>query len=437
MKKIRVVHYINQFFANIGGEEKADIPPEIIEGPIGPGQAFANVFGEDYEIVATVICGDNYFGENIEKASAIIIEMIKPYQPDLFIAGPAFNAGRYGVACGTICKQVQKELKIPVITGMYEENPGVDMFRKDLYIIKTSISAASMRNAVKDVVELSKKLIGNDEIQSPLEENYHERGIRVNYFNERRGSERAIDVLLDKIAGREFTTEYPMPVFDRVAPVEPIKDLKTAKIAIVTSGGIVPQNNPDRIESSSASKYGIYSIKGMDTMSKDDFMSIHGGYDRAYVNENINLVVPLDVLKEMEKEKIIGEVADFIISTTGTGTSVQNSKRFAEEFTSRLIEEKVDAVILTSTWGTCTRCGATMVKEIERAGIPVVHACTVVPISLTIGANRIVPTIGIPYPFGDPNLGEEKSKKIRRKLVETCLRALQTPIKDQSVFEAN
>lgn len=349
MKKIRVVHYINQFFANIGGEEKADIPPEIIEGPIGPGQAFANVFGEDYEIVATVICGDNYFGENIEKASAIIIEMIKPYQPDLFIAGPAFNAGRYGVACGTICKQVQKELKIPVITGMYEENPGVDMFRKDLYIIKTSISAASMRNAVKDVVELSKKLIGNDEIQSPLEENYHERGIRVNYFNERRGSERAIDVLLDKIAGREFTTEYPMPVFDRVAPVEPIKDLKTAKIAIVTSGGIVPQNNPDRIESSSASKYGIYSIKGMDTMSKDDFMSIHGGYDRAYVNENINLVVPLDVLKEMEKEKIIGEVADFIISTTGTGTSVQNSKRFAEEFTSRLIEEKVDAVILTST----------------------------------------------------------------------------------------
>jgi glycine reductase len=76
-----------------------------------------------------------------------------------------------------------------------------------------------------------------------------------------------------------------------------------------------------------------------------------------------------------------------------------------------------------------------MVKEIERAGIPVVHMCTVVPISLTIGANRIVPAIGIPYPLGDPNLGEEKSKKLRRELVEIALRALQTEVDGQTVFE--
>lgn len=76
-----------------------------------------------------------------------------------------------------------------------------------------------------------------------------------------------------------------------------------------------------------------------------------------------------------------------------------------------------------------------MVKEIERAGIPVVHMCTVVPISLTIGANRIVPAIGIPYPLGDPNLGEVKSKKIRRELVERALRALQTEVDGQTVFE--
>lgn len=76
-----------------------------------------------------------------------------------------------------------------------------------------------------------------------------------------------------------------------------------------------------------------------------------------------------------------------------------------------------------------------MVKEVERAGIPVVHMCTVVPISLTIGANRIIPAIGIPYPLGDPNLGEEKSKKIRRNLVERALKALQTEITEQTVFE--
>ena len=76
-----------------------------------------------------------------------------------------------------------------------------------------------------------------------------------------------------------------------------------------------------------------------------------------------------------------------------------------------------------------------MVKEIERVGIPVVHMCTVVPISLTIGANRIIPAIGIPYPLGDPNLGDEGSKMLRRKLVERALKALQTPVDGQTVFE--
>ncbi len=76
-----------------------------------------------------------------------------------------------------------------------------------------------------------------------------------------------------------------------------------------------------------------------------------------------------------------------------------------------------------------------MVKEIDRVGIPVVHVCTVVPISLTIGANRIVPAIGIPYPLGDPTLGEEESYKIRKRLVNKALDALQVEVEDQTVFE--
>ena len=59
-----------------------------------------------------------------------------------------------------------------------------------------------------------------------------------------------------------------------------------------------------------------------------------------------------------------------------------------------------------------------MVKEIERAGIPVVHMCTVTPISLTVGANRIIPTIAIPHPLGDPSLPHDEEKALRRKLVE-------------------
>jgi len=78
-----------------------------------------------------------------------------------------------------------------------------------------------------------------------------------------------------------------------------------------------------------------------------------------------------------------------------------------------------------------------MVKEIERSGIPVVHVCTVVPISLTVGANRIVPAIAIPHPFGDPALCAEDQLKIRKEIVSTALNALTTEVAEQTVFEVN
>lgn len=76
-----------------------------------------------------------------------------------------------------------------------------------------------------------------------------------------------------------------------------------------------------------------------------------------------------------------------------------------------------------------------MVKEIERAGLPVVHMCTVTPISMTVGANRIVPTIAIPHPLGNPSLTMEEEKDIRRKLVGRALKALTTEVTEQTIFE--
>ena len=76
-----------------------------------------------------------------------------------------------------------------------------------------------------------------------------------------------------------------------------------------------------------------------------------------------------------------------------------------------------------------------MVKEIERHCIPVVHMCTVVPISLTVGANRIVPTVAIPHPLGNPALAPEDEKELRRKLVKKALKALQTEVDGQTVFK--
>lgn len=349
MAKYKIVHYLNQFFGGIGGEDKADYEPEVREEKIGPGLAMAAALGEDYEIVATVICGDNYFGENLDKATDIIVDMVKKYEPDVFVAGPAFNAGRYGVACGTICKAVEERLGVPVLTGMYIENPGADMFKKDIITVSTGNSAATLRKSMPKIVNLIKKMATGEEILGPSIEGYLERGIRVNYFAEERGATRGMKMLIKKMAGEPFETDLPMPKFDRVPPAEPIKDIKTAKIAVVTSGGIVPQGNPDHIESSNATKFGFYTLEGMDRMSPDDYMTIHGGYDRQFVLKDPNLVVPLDVLRKLEKEGEFGSLLNYFGTTTGTGTATGSAAKFGDEIGKKFIEEGVDGVLLVST----------------------------------------------------------------------------------------
>lgn len=349
MSKLRVVHYINQFFAQIGGEEMADYKPEYREGIVGPGAALQAAFGDNAEIVGTIICGDSYFNENLEKAGAEVMAMIKAAKPDLFIAGPAFNAGRYGVACGTITNMVKNELGIPALTGMYIENPGADMFKTQVYIISTKNSAAGMRDAAPKMAALALKLARGEKIGASAEEGYIPNGLRVNMFEKERGSKRAVDMLMAKINDKPFTTEYPMPDFDRVAPNPAVKDISKARIAIVTSGGIVPKGNPDHIESSNATRYGKYDIEGVDDLTSDAYGTAHGGYDPVYANDDADRVVPVDVMRMFEKEGKIGALHRYFYSTVGNGTAVKSSKAFAVEFAKELVADGVQAVILTST----------------------------------------------------------------------------------------
>jgi glycine reductase len=328
----------------------AHVPAEIRVGEVvGPGLAFAQAFGEEAEIAATIICGDSYFNENLEEAKASILAMVKEQNPDVFVAGPAFNAGRYGVACGTVCEMVKEELGIPVVTGMYEENPGADMFKNKVYTVATKNSAAGMRAAVKSMAPLALKLAKGEKIGASCEEGYMPNGIRVNLFEKKRGSQRAVDMLLKKIAGKPFVTEYPMPSFDKVAPQPAVKDLSKATIALCTSGGIVPKGNPDHIESSNASHYGEYDITGVMDLTEATYETAHGGYDPVYANEDSDRVLPVDVLREMEANGVIGKLHNKFYTTTGNGTAVLSSKAFAEEYAQKMIADGVDAVIMTST----------------------------------------------------------------------------------------
>ncbi len=349
-KKYRIVHYVNQFFGGVGGEEEAYCEPRTIRGPQGPGQLLKKIFHEQnatVEIVATVICGDSYFAENEEKCLGEIIPEIQGYRPDLVVAGPAFNAGRYGMACGAICETLN-QMGIPAITAMYKENPGVDQYRQSVFILECADGVTGMEDAASKMVRLGMKLLRGEKIEIPRVEGCFEQGLRKNYFHTEPAYQRAVTMLLKKVRGESFETEYPIPFFDRVEPQPAIADLKGLTIALITSGGIVPTGNPDHIESSNASKYGRYTLTGLEKLDARTHQSAHGGYDNTYANIDPNRVLPLDMMRELEKDMGFKQY-EWFYSTVGNGTSVDSAQKFAEEISVDLVRDGVSAVILTST----------------------------------------------------------------------------------------
>jgi betaine reductase len=94
MQPLRVVHYLNQFFGGIGGEDRADLPVEVRSGALGPGRGLEQQWAGAAQIVATIIGGDNFVSTRAVEAEVAIRAALHEHQPDLLVAGPAFNAGR-------------------------------------------------------------------------------------------------------------------------------------------------------------------------------------------------------------------------------------------------------------------------------------------------------------------------------------------------------
>lgn len=345
----KCIHYINQFFAGIGGEEMAHIEPEIREGVIGPGLALEKTL--DGEVTHTIICGDNFMASNEDEAVERILNMLEDKEFDVFVAGPTFQAGRYGFAAGRICKAVAEKFNVPVYTSMHEENPGVEMFRKEMIIFKGGRSAASMRKDVKTLAKYANKVLHGEEVLPAEEEGYYGRGIRHQFWpkGEKRAAQRGVEMLIKKLNGEEYQTELFIPKRDVVPIATPIKDLKHARIAMMTTGGIVPMDNPDRIQSASATRWGRYDVSNMDDLKAGEFKTIHAGFDPAAANADPDVIMPIDVMKEMEKEGVYGSLHPYFYSTVGTGTTQAEAERMASEILELIKEDKVDGVIMTST----------------------------------------------------------------------------------------
>ena len=349
-QKLRLVHYVNQFFGGIGGEEKASEKPQVKDGCVGPGQAIQNALAGKGDVVATVICGDNYIVERTDEAIEEIIQLLISYKPDIIIAGPAFNAGRYGVACGAVCKAVQEKMGIPAVTGMFEKNPGVGLYRMSVYIIDTLDSVRGMADAVTKMLNLAMKLATKQKIGNPEEEYYIPRGILKVEIADKTAAQRAVDMVVKKATGQPFNSELHLfTEFERVKPPAAIKNLSSARIALVTDGGLVPKGNPDKIELNNATKWGEYSIEGMDSLNPENFEVTHSGYDNTAVKMDPNRLVPLDAVRDFEKNKTIGNINDSFFATTGVLTTFENARRMGREIAQRLKTKGVDGVILTST----------------------------------------------------------------------------------------
>ncbi len=349
MQKLRVVCYLNQFFGQIGGEDKAGVGPRMLDGAVGAARAVQQALGEAGEVVATVVCGDNYVAEREDAAVAEMLDLIAARSPDLLVAGPAFQAGRYGVACGALCAAVQNRLNVPAVTGMHAENPGVELYRRRVHIVSTGAEAARMADETRRLIRLGLKLARREPLEAPEVEGYFPRGVTRNVLADGSAAHRATAMLLDKLAGRRVASEVDLPDFPRIPAPPAVRDLRHATIALVTDGGIVPLGNPDGIEALAATRFGAYGIEGQQVLDPSQYDNVHRGYDTTYVKQDPHRLVPVDVAREMEQEGAIGKLHETVYSTTGVATTLAHSERMGREIALKLRAARVDAVILTST----------------------------------------------------------------------------------------
>ena len=280
---------------------------------------------------------------------ALALDKIREAQADLLIAGPCFLAGRYGMAAGALCAAVQSKLNLPVITGMARENPGADLYREFMYIVDSGDNGAKMRDVLTRMAVLAHRLMRLESVGSPKEEGYLARGLIRDEFVERSSGERLVDMVLKKLRGEPFESEMRPTAFAPVPKPPAIADLTKARVMLITDGGLVPKGNPDKIQGSAATRWGMYNIKGRQDLDGADYEISHGGYDPQFVRQDPDRLVPLDVMRELEQEGVIGQLHEEFISTSGLSNPLSNTRRMGREIAAKAKQVGVDAIILTST----------------------------------------------------------------------------------------
>ena len=346
---LRVVHFLNAFFAGVGGEEAADTPLQLCQGAVGPGKLLAQYLSGQGQIVATILCGDGYFSAHEED----VVQQVQAYwqelQPDVFLAGPAFRSGRYGLACGRLCLEAERR-QIPAVTGMHEENPGSDLYRREhLYIVATAASAVGMAPALARMAALAMKRGHRQSIGTAAAEGFLPRAVRRTIATGVPAAVRAVDMALKKWHGLPYTSELSVETFEPVAPPPPLPDPASTVFALVTEAGLVRTGNPDRLPAAGATHWARYNIGGMARLMPGEWDIVHGGYDNTAALQDPNRVVPLDALRELVQRGVIGALHNELFVTVGNMGSLSAMRRIGAEIAAELTSRGVGAVLVPAT----------------------------------------------------------------------------------------
>ena len=174
---LRIVQFLNQVQAGLGGDERMDLQPQAQNGAVGMGTLLkAIAMRSDGDIVGTIICGDNYFLENKEKAIEEITDMIKKFNADVVVCGPALNYKRYGECCGYLTLGIKDKLSIPAFAAMSKDSTGTELFRKKIYIIETpNRGGVGLNNSLRKISSFAVKLAKKEVIGTSAEEGYFSR----------------------------------------------------------------------------------------------------------------------------------------------------------------------------------------------------------------------------------------------------------------------
>lgn len=348
-RPLRLVHYLNAFFGGIGGEAEAHYAVETHDGPLGPGMLLQQLCSGQAEVVGTVVCGDGYFGEHEAAVAEHVRQYVRRQDADAFIAGPAFGSGRYGLACGRLCLEVER-LGIPAVTGLHAENPGGEVFLpQHIFAVSTTASAAGMQPALRRMATLALKRARGEPLGPAAQEGFLPRDVRRTVDTGVPAAKRAVDLALHKWSGEPYTSEITVEAFEPVTPPPPVADFSDTLFALVTECGLVPKGNPDRLPAAGAGHWAAYDIGGMPHLTPGEWEIVHGGYDNTAALLDPNRVVPLDAMRTLQREGVIGGLLDELLVTVGNLASLSAMKKIGAEMAATLKQRGVGAVVLPAT----------------------------------------------------------------------------------------